>query len=287
MSARSNGTRPQVARTYAFVAVDPRVSRAVVGTLVIGAWMALGFAFGLSADAYLLVGIPITIGFQVVVVRRPLRALWVRSAPPLAFTPRWAMLVLVVAVAPAAIAAGAVRDGNLVLVGYGLAGIVGAVGAVYSLRAMDRDAVRSTIRATLITSAILVSLMVAYRIASGGFTGTLPAAVAAAVVSVATYLPVVFVIEEVFFRGLLDAYLHGAESGPGRATALYGSALWGVWHLPVASVGLGILLIPYLVVVHAALGYVLVLSWRRTGNLGAPGIAHAVSDALRNAVAAL
>jgi hypothetical protein len=30
-----------------------------------------------------------------------------------------------------------------------------------------------------------------------------------------------------------------------------------------------------------------VSSWRRTGNLAAPGIAHAVADALRNAIAVL
>jgi membrane protease YdiL (CAAX protease family) len=53
------------------------------------------------------------------------------------------------------------------------------------------------------------------------------------------------------------------------------------------SVDLGLLTIPYLVAIHATLGYVLVTAWRRTGNLGAPGIAHAVADALRNAVAVL
>jgi membrane protease YdiL (CAAX protease family) len=249
--------------------------------------MALGFAFSLGADAYLLLGIPITIGFQVLVVRRPLRSLWVRDAPSVAFTLPWVALVVVVAFAPAAIAAGAVGDGNPVLLGYGLAGIVGAVGAVYALRAMDRPDVRATLRATLVTTAILVGIMVAYRIASGGFDGALPAAVVAAVVAVATYLPVVFVLEEVFFRGALDTYLHGATPGPDRATALYGSALWGLWHLPIASIDLGIVLIPYLVVVHGALGYALVAAWRRTGNLGAPGVAHAVSDALRNAVAVL
>jgi len=287
MSALSKGIAARVDGTDAFFAVDPRIMRAFVGTLIVGVWMALGFAFALGANAYLLVGIPITIAFQVLVVRRPLRTLWVRAAPPLTFTPRWALLVLVVAVAPAVIAAGAVRNGDLVLVCYGLAGMVGAVGAVDSLRTMDGLAVRSTIRATLITSSILVSVMVAYRMATGGFTGNLPAAVASAVLSVATYLPVVFVLEEAFFRGLLDTYMHGSTPGADRATALYGSALWGVWHLPVASVDLGLLLIPYLVVVHSALGYVLVTSWRRTGNLGAPGVAHAVSDALRNAVAVL
>jgi hypothetical protein len=38
----------------------------------------------------------------------------------------------------------------------------------------------------------------------------------------ATYLPVVFVMEEVLFRGLIDTYLHGSTPGPDRASALYG-----------------------------------------------------------------
>jgi membrane protease YdiL (CAAX protease family) len=129
--------------------------------------------------------------------------------------------------------------------------------------------------------------MVAYRIASGGFHGNLATAVATAVISVATYLPVVFVMEEVLFRGLLDPYLRGPTPITDRASALYGSALWGLWHLPVMSFDLGLLTVPYLVAIHTVLGYVLVTAWRRTGNLAAPGIAHAVSDAMRNAIAVL
>lgn len=129
--------------------------------------------------------------------------------------------------------------------------------------------------------------MVAFRLATGGFDGNVASAITTALISLATYLPVVFVMEEVLFRGLLEPYLHGSTPGPDRATALYGSALWGIWHLPVAFVTLGALTIPYLVVIHTVLGYVLVTSWRRTGNLAAPGIAHAVIDALRNAIAVL
>ena len=249
--------------------------------------MALGFAFGLSAEGYLLAGIPITVAFQVLVVRRTLRALWLRDAPPVAFTPRSVVATVVVAIAPAMVAVGGIRAGNAVLMAYGLVAMFGAVGAIYAIRAMDRDAVHATIRATLITSAILVSIMVSYRLVSGGFAGSLTTAVVTALISVATYLPVVFVMEEVLFRGLIDPYLHGSSPGPDRASALYGSALWGIWHLPVMSIALGVWTIPYLVAVHTALGYVLVTSWRRTGNLAAPGIAHAVSDALRNAVAVL
>jgi membrane protease YdiL (CAAX protease family) len=129
--------------------------------------------------------------------------------------------------------------------------------------------------------------MIAYRLATGGFNGDLVRAITTAVTSLATYLPVVFVLEEVLFRGLLDPYLHGSAPGPDRASALYGSALWGVWHLPVASLALGVLTIPYLVIVHAIMGSVMVAAWRRTGNLAVPGVSHAVIDALRNAVAVL
>ena len=104
-------------------------------------------------------------------------------------------------------------------------------------------------------------------------------------ISLLTYLPVVFVVEEILFRGLIDSYLHGSTPGPDRASALYGSALWGLWHVPVAFVALGVLTIPYLVIVHSTMGYFLVTAWRRTGNLAAPGISHALIDTLRNAVA--
>ncbi len=287
MNAHSDSRHARGARPIAGIALDRRLARAVVATVVIGGYMALGFVFGLGAEAYLLLGIPITIGFQILVVRRPLRSLWLRQAPPMTFTPRSIVAVVVLMIAPAIVAVGGIRDGDLPLVGWGLAAMVGAVGAVYALRAMDRDAVRSTIRTTLITGAILVGVMIAYRLATGGFSGNLAAALATTVISLATYLPVVFVVEEVLFRGLIDTYLHGSTPGPDRASALYGSALWGIWHLPVAFVGLGVLTIPYLVVVHTAIGYFLATSWRRTGNLAAPGIAHAAIDALRNAVAVL
>lgn len=287
MNTRYGSIPAHAGRSIPAIAVEGRLARAVVATLVIGGYMALGFAFGLSAEGYLLLGIPVTIAFQALVVRRPLRALWLRNAPPVAFTPRTIMAVVVVAIAPAAVALRGALHGDPVLAVYGLAAIIGAIGAVYTLRTMNRDAARSTVRTSLITGSILVGVMVALRIASGGFHGNLGGAVATAVISVATYLPVVFVMEEVLFRGLLDAYLHGSTPGPDRASAFYGSALWGLWHLPVASLNLGLLTIPYLVAVHTALGYFLVTSWRRTGNLAAPGLAHAVTDALRNAIAVL
>lgn len=286
MSAESKDLIRPGEASVSITAVNGRLLRAAVVTLVIGGYMGLGVAFQLGAEAYLLLGIPITIVFQLLVVRRPLRSFWLREAPPLAFTTPWLVAIVVVAIAPAVVAARGAREGDLALVGWGIASMVGAVGAIYSLRAMDRDAVRSTVRTSLITGAVLVAVMVAYRLISGGLTGNVTGAFVAAAISVATYLPVVFVLEEVLFRGVIDTYLHGDTPGPDQASALYGSALWGLWHLPVA-LALGILTVPYLVVVHTVIGYFLVVSWRKTGNLAAPGIAHAVIDALRNAVAVL
>jgi membrane protease YdiL (CAAX protease family) len=285
MNARPTSLPAKTGSSVLVMAPDRRLARFAVATLMIGGYMALGFAFRLGAEAYLLLGIPITIGFQVLVVRRPLRSLWLRQTPPMAFTPRRMVAILVLAIAPALVAAGGIRNGDPALIGWGLAGMVGAVGAVYSLRAMDREAVRSTIRTTLIAGAVLVGIMVAYRLATGGFNGNIAAATTTAVVSVATYVPVVFVMEEVLFRGLLDTYLHGSTPGRDHTSALYGSALWGLWHLPVAFLALGVLTIPYIVVVHTTIGYFMVTAWRRTGNLAAPGVSHAVIDALRNAVA--
>jgi hypothetical protein len=60
------------------------------------------------------------------------------------------------------------------------------------------------VRASLINGAILVAVMVIFRLGSGGFHENLGDAIATAFVSAATCLPVVFVMEEVLFRGLLD-----------------------------------------------------------------------------------
>src|SRR4029078_12553925 len=88
MTAHPKSLPAKVGGSILVMAMDRRIARAVVATLVIGGYMALGIAFRLGAEAYLLLGIPITIGFQVLVVRRPLRSLWLRAAPAVRFTPR-------------------------------------------------------------------------------------------------------------------------------------------------------------------------------------------------------
>ena len=68
-------------------------------------------------------------------------------------------------------------------------------------------------------------------------------------ISLVAYLPVVFVMEEFLFRGLIDPYLHGSTPGPDRASGPVRLRSQGLWHLPVAFLALGFLTIPDLVIV--------------------------------------
>jgi hypothetical protein len=118
MNAPSVGRLAQAARSIPAMAVDGRVARALVATLVIGGYMGLGAALGLGAEGYLLPGVPITIGFQALVVRRPLRSLWLRHAPPMTFTVPSVVAIVVLAIAPAIVAVRGIRDGDLALAGW-------------------------------------------------------------------------------------------------------------------------------------------------------------------------
>jgi len=71
------------------------------------------------------------------------------------------------------------------------------------------------------------------------------------------YLPMVFLLEEVWFRGVLDSHLYHSVS-----------ALWGIWHYPIAGPQPSII---SLLVVHIAIGTLLSRAWRRSGNLLVPG----------------
>jgi membrane protease YdiL (CAAX protease family) len=184
----------------------------------------------------------------------------------------------------------AVLAGAWVEAGWYLAAMVGAVAAGYALR---RTTPGRVLRAAALPAGIAVLLMVLVGVLQMvvlGRTPAPPAALGTGLLSLALYFPAGFLIEEVTFRGALDAHLHRPDEGRGWWTALLGSALWGLWHLPAlpppASAGAAAVAVVQLLVVHSVIGVPIAFAWRKTGNLAAPALAHALADAVRNGLAA-
>ncbi len=248
--------------------------------------MALGWFLRTGPDLYLLVGVPLTIAFQLLVRRRPLRALWVRDGPRFRLD-RWGMAIagaLLVLPAISLVQAAIARE--WVTVGWMSACAVGALAAAYALRQVRGENIRQVVRWTLIATAVGTAVIVATLAPMVATPQPVPMLVTG-LQSALRYFPVTFVLEEVSFRGALDAHVH--QPGERRAwmSALFSSVLWGLWHLPIAATGLPLVVtLGQVLIVHTIVGVPLALGWRRTGNLTAPALAHALIDGVRNGLMA-
>src|SRR5437773_1088202 len=116
--------------------------RCAVILCCVAAWMALGWLWGLDTNQYLLLGVPITLLFQLFVRRLPIRALWVREAPP--FRLDWKGIVIAVGFTLLPLSESSAALGNRDWTGaaYGVCGMAGAVAAAYSLRHLHRESLR-------------------------------------------------------------------------------------------------------------------------------------------------
>jgi membrane protease YdiL (CAAX protease family) len=266
-------------------ATGSRRRRVIEAVAFVAVWVAAGYLLRLSSNAYLLFGIPLTIAFQLLVRHRPLRELFAAGTNGFALTAKGAAIAAVLAATPAYYAVRAVGEGDWTTVGWYIAAMGGAIAAAFSLRASSiaitlRDAARPIAVGAGGMAAVYGTLHLA--------TGTpLPAAAAvgALVKYTALYFPATFLMEEVAFRGAIDAHVHHDGESRGWSSAVFVSALWGLWHLPVSSSsGFSLpVLVAELLVVHVAMGVWLSFAWRRTRNLAGPALAHAVNDAVRNA----
>ncbi len=99
------------------------------------------------------------------------------------------------------------------------------------------------------------------------------------------YLTVGFILEEVFFRGGLDSFLHRPGDQLPWLSAAFVSVLWGWWHLPISPVHNIFQFVAYAFIyalVHVLTGIPFSLFWRRSGSLLVPNAVHAFIDAIRN-----
>jgi len=261
-----------------------RLHRLLESTLFVAAWMGLGLALRLDANAYVLLGIPLTLAFQHFVRRTPISALWVRSAPP--FGLRWAGVLIAVALMtfPDYVFIQKLRqEDSWVLLWLLLAGTVGAVSAAYAAQNARCETAWWFLLCMVTAGGIAVLLMLLGAL--GPLVQRPPLEMLeTAGSSFLLYLPIVFVLEEVTFRGALDSHLHYPGERHEVLSAVFVSALWGLWHYPIAPPGTLLATIGQLLLLHVPVGLFLSVYWRRSGNLLVPGATHAFMDAVRNAI---
>lgn len=268
----------------------PRSRRGAEGVAFVTAWVAIGFIFDLGKSLnrqslYLVIGIPLTIVFQLFVRRRPLRELWVRNGPRLEQRVVFVPVVVVLLVVPVYMLVRDINDGaGFVL--YDLALLVGVVGVGYAVKqfvdATWRDLAQCLLTAGLIGTLSALDIYANVTTAHPFASPFDAPALRDLFVSLGTYIPAVFVVEEVWFRGALDSHIHHPGETHGVLSAAFVSLLWSWWHLPIAvdqGVIKSLLTLP---IVMVPMGIFLSIYWRRSGNLAVPGFTHAFSDAVRN-----
>jgi membrane protease YdiL (CAAX protease family) len=251
-------------------------------TLFVAAWMALGWTMHLDANAYLLVGVPLTFVFQRWVARRPLASLWVRDVRKFRLDWRGLLLAIAFGIVPVLFLVQAAHAGRWTAVAWAAACAVGAILVAFAGRQARRSIIRPLLACLATAGFVGIVIMLAPMA-----IGTATARVSPAFVGqrLLLFLPACFVVEEVTFRGALDTHVHTVDGGRGLASAAGVSALWGLWHLPMAAPSVGLLgRAALLLLVHLAIGVPLSLGWRRSGNLLVPALSHAVIDAVRDGV---
>lgn len=198
-------------------------------------------------------------------------------------------LAVGLAIVPAWFLVRQVRAGRSDAVAWAAACIGGAIFAAFALR-QARAAILRPLLVCLATAGIagsaLMVLSTLIRVGGASFWSARPAVLLPIFAQrLFLFMPACFVVEEVTFRGALDAHVHHAGEERGLGSALFVSALWGLWHLPITTSSA-----PWparavsLIAVHSVIGIPLSLGWRRSGNLMVPAVAHAVIDAIRDAL---
>ena len=261
---------------------------AVWGAIGVGLQLS-GLTLGNAGFAYLLIGIPLVILFQTFVRGKPLVTLWQRNAERYRLD-RWGLLVAVgLAVLPGlSLLRALVSRLSWTVEVYLAAAVVGAFGAAFCMRSTTRRDLRNGFPAFLAATAIGVAIMHLIATRGGGKSALFDLKqLGFGAGQFLMLLPVCFVMEEVAFRGMLDAHVQPVvPAGKRRWTsAAIVSILWGLWHLPFFKVSnIAPLVIAQLIAVHLLVGVPLSFCWRSSGSLLLPAAAHALIDAFRNAV---
>jgi len=253
-------------------------------------WVGMGLAFHLEGNAYLLVGVPLTVLFQVVVRGKPISAMWVRDQP---FGLGWRALAIALPLAAFELflLVNSIRSHEWVPAAWTLCAVAGAFPAGFAFTRLGRTDWQN-MAGCLAFAALGGAVFFLNFAAKIGFHFN----ALVALQSFLAYIAVCFVLEEVSFRGAIDAHLNPA--GQWRwYMALVSSVLWALWHVPILLVASPTLGMPKeslgIIIAGAALGtlfsvapYGMLFSYyyNRTGNLAVSATPHSLLDAVRNAI---
>lgn len=283
----SPGGQPVPPRIADVPARSRRLIRCAEAILFIAQWMAFGWCAHLRPDDYLLAGVPLLIGFQVLVRKQPLVKLWVRDADRFRLNRFGVMIAVAFAVMPVI---DAIRDGGHSWsrsLWYG-ACIFGALGVGFSVSRFNRTTVKALYFCLATAGTIGIALMILGALIKKHSLVPTPGRIIFCAHQFLLYFPVSFVLEEVVFRGALDSHVHQPGESRPYWSAFLVSALWGLWHLPILPFGDHKGALAYLimgigsVILIAPQGIFFSLGWRRSGNLAVPAFVHALVDAVRN-----
>jgi membrane protease YdiL (CAAX protease family) len=115
--------------------------------------------------------------------------------------------------------------------------LVGAVFAAFAIRRQRASAARRGLPSFVAAVLIGIGIMAATALATHHSIGFPLPKLVFLLKQFLLYFTVSFALEEVAFRGALDSHVYqsrsdGQASGSPWLSAIFVSALWGIWHLP-------------------------------------------------------
>lgn len=256
-------------------------------------WMALGWIFHLDANSYLLIGVPLVGLFQRFVRPQPLRCLWVRDATAFRLGLVGSVIAVLLMLAPGYdLVLIAILKKLWVVALWLLCAIAGAVVAAFAITQQRASAACRGLPSFIAAGLIGMTIIAAGALARHHPSGVPLSRLFSLLKQFLLYFAVTFILEEVAFRGALDSHIYqprtnGQHRDSPWLSAIFVSALWGIWHLPIAgihSASASTLAIPVLIMVHTSVGVPLSFCWRASGTLVLPAAAPALVDSYRNAL---
>jgi hypothetical protein len=264
--------------------------RYIQAFLFVAIYIAIGFVFKLEANTYLFIGIPLTLMFQIFIRKQPIQTLWVREYSKFKLS-KWGMMIAAAfIVLPVKIIIQMILHNKIDIITtlYMIVVIIGTIGVAYSISHFTKLTMRFLLLCIATAGILGIGLCVVTAIArSMNLHKPIQPDLKVGIRSLLLYIPACFVIEEVVFRGLLDSHVHQPGQAKGIWSAIFISALWGLWHIPVVPTNsIGDLLIAsvFLICVHTVIGIPLSIFWRKSGNLIVTSFTHSLIDAVRNAL---